>query len=108
MKHRGNHMRTAVLTGIALLMLTCSVQADQNGQANLDQAHYDVPSAGAMVFDLILVRPVSLVATVLGTGLFILNLPLSVFEKNAPAQPFHQLVVEPARYTFTRPLGALN
>lgn len=68
----------------------------------------DAPSAGMMAFDLLLVRPASLAATVIGTGLFIIDLPLSIFQKDAPAQPFHQLVVAPARYTFTRPLGALN
>lgn len=105
MKHHGNRMLTAALTGIALLMLACSAQADQNVQSSHDQPQYSAPSAGAMAADLILVRPVSLAATVLGTGLFILDLPLSVFQKGGPAQPFQRLVVEPARYTFTRPLG---
>lgn len=108
MKHHGNRMLTAALTGMALLMLACSAQAGQNTQSSLDQPHYAAPSAGDMAFDLILVRPISLAATIVGTGLFILDLPLSIFQKNAPAQPFHRLVVEPARYTFTRPLGALN
>lgn len=66
------------------------------------------PSAGAMAVDLILVRPLSLAATVIGSALFVANLPLSVFEKNAPAQPFRRLVVEPLHYTFSRPLGAFN
>ncbi|HEU0198594.1 MAG TPA: hypothetical protein VFQ88_15450 [Nevskiaceae bacterium] len=71
-------------------------------------ANVNSPAAGAMIFDLLLVRPLGLVATALGTGLFIVNLPLSVFEKNAPAQPFQKLVVDPARFTFTRPLGDMR
>ncbi len=107
MNHHKNVVRVAVLTAAALLMLACSAQAQTNQNTAL-YGHSNAPSAGAMAFDLILVRPVSLAATILGTGLFILDLPLSVFQKDAPAQPFHRLVVDPARYTFTRPLGALN
>lgn len=66
------------------------------------------PSAGAMAVDLVVVRPLSLAATVIGSVLFVANLPLSVFEKNAPAAPFHRLVVEPLKFTFQRPLGSLN
>lgn len=105
MKQHGNRMLTAALAGIALMMLACSAQADQNPQPSRDQPHYSAPSAAAMAADLILVRPISLAATVLGTGLFILDLPLSIFQKGGPAQPFQRLVVEPARFTFVRPLG---
>jgi hypothetical protein len=62
------------------------------------------PSAGAMAFDLVLVRPVSLVATVLGTGLFVVSLPFTALAGDVKS-PAERLVMEPARYTFTRPLG---
>ena len=66
------------------------------------------PSAGAMAFDLLIVRPVGLVATVLGTGLFVLQLPLSMIQGVPPGDPAQKLVVEPAAFTFTRPLGAME
>ena len=66
------------------------------------------PSAGAMAFDLVIVRPVSLVATVLGTGLFVLSLPLSFIQGEPPSGPAQKLVVEPAKYTFKRPLGEMQ
>jgi hypothetical protein len=66
------------------------------------------PSAGAMAFDLILVRPVGLVATVLGAGLFVLQLPLSMIQGEPPSAPAKKLVVEPAQFTFSRPLGVME
>lgn len=68
----------------------------------------DTPSGGAMAFDLLIVRPISLVATVLGAGLFVVSLPLSVIQGEPPSDPAKQLVVAPARYTFDRPLGQMN
>jgi len=66
------------------------------------------PSAGAMAFDLIVVRPVSLAATVIGAGLFVLSLPLSIIQGERPSDPAQKLVVEPAKFTFDRPLGVME
>ncbi len=66
------------------------------------------PSAGAMAFDLVVVRPVSLVATVLGSGLFVLYLPLALIQNEPPSAAADKLVAEPARYTFERPLGVME
>lgn len=67
----------------------------------------DTPSGGAMAFDLLIVRPVSLVATVVGTVLFVVSLPLTVIQGNVE-DPAEKLVGDPARYTFTRPLGQMD
>lgn len=66
------------------------------------------PSGGMMAFDIVLARPLGLAATVVGTGLFLINLPFSEFESGGPAAPFKALVVRPAKFTFTRPLGRIN
>ncbi|WP_348760327.1 hypothetical protein [uncultured Salinisphaera sp.] len=62
------------------------------------------PSAAAMAFDVVVVRPLSLVATAGGMGLFMLSLPFSVLGDNVN-ESGDRLVGEPGRYTFTRPLG---
>ncbi|SHG62867.1 hypothetical protein SAMN04488068_0830 [Hydrocarboniphaga daqingensis] len=66
------------------------------------------PAAAAMAFDLIVVRPLSLVATVIGSGLFLLQLPLALIQAEPPTAAAEKLVVEPARYTFDRPLGVMD
>ena len=68
----------------------------------------NAPSAGAMAFDLVVIRPLSLVATMLGSGLFLLQLPLDLIQGTPPIDPAQKLVVEPARYTFDRPLGVME
>jgi hypothetical protein len=92
-----------VAAGAALVFAASAVNADEF-RDTVD----DSPSAGAMAFDLLVVRPVGLVATVLGTGLFVLQLPLSFIQGEAPSDPAQKLVVEPAKFTFTRPLGAME
>jgi len=89
--------------GVALSLYTGLVTADEYSEA-LD----GTPSAGAMAFDLIIVRPVGLVATVLGAGLFVLQLPLSMIQGEPPSKPAEKLVVEPAQFTFKRPLGVMD
>lgn len=99
-------MRKSILraAAAAALVLSASVTRADDVPGMID----DSPSAGAMAFDLVVVRPVSLVATVLGTGLFVLQLPLSLIQGEPPSAPAQKLVVAPAEFTFSRPLGAME
>lgn len=67
----------------------------------------DAPSAEAMTFDLFVMRPLSLVGTVVGTAVYIVALPFNLLTLNL-AEPGRRLVVEPAKYTFVRDLGDLD
>ena len=62
-------------------------------------------NAASMMFDLILLRPLGLVATVIGTAFFVVTIPFSALGGNT-GEAAKKLVVEPAKYTFSRPLGA--
>ncbi|WP_020651127.1 hypothetical protein [Solimonas variicoloris] len=79
-----------------------------SAQAQVSDEVDATPSAAAMAADLILVRPLGLVATVLGAGLFVVQLPLSLVQGEPPSDPARRLVVEPARFTFSRPLGDME
>lgn len=65
------------------------------------------PTAEQMALDLIIVRPLSLVGTLLGTAVFIVALPINVLTLNF-SDPARRLILEPAKYTFVRPLGDLE
>jgi hypothetical protein len=67
----------------------------------------DTPTAEAMTFDLFIVRPLGLVGTVVGVGVFIIALPVNLITFNF-ADPARRLIVEPAKFTFTRDLGELE
>ncbi|HUP91416.1 MAG TPA: hypothetical protein VM074_04150 [Solimonas sp.] len=95
------------------LIALCAAAALTFGAATASAEDYregidDSPSAGAMAVDLLIIRPVGIVATVAGVGLFILNLPLSLIQGEPPTEAARKLIVEPARYTFQRPLGEMN
>ena len=89
-----------VIAAAAFALTAVTAQADDR----ID----DSPSAAAMAVDFLLVRPLGLVATVAGTGLFLVQLPFDLFIKDAPAVPAQKLVVDPAQFTFTRPLGKMD
>ncbi|UCG12325.1 MAG: multidrug transporter [Deltaproteobacteria bacterium] len=61
-------------------------------------------SSTAMLADLVFLRPVGLAAIAVGTGAFIISLPFSILGGNT-GQAGQKLVVNPAKYTFSRPLG---
>ena len=59
---------------------------------------------GAVVVDTILVRPVCLVATAVGSVFFVVALPFAAMSKSVKPTA-HALVVKPAKAAITRPMG---
>ncbi len=94
---------SVALAAAALLTVASAPALAEDYGESIDSA----PSAEAMAFDLVVVRPLGVVATVLGVGLFVLSLPIDLLVWNVH-DPAHRLVVEPARFTFTRELGDMN
>lgn len=70
-------------------------------------AAVDRPSAATMTVDALLVRPLGLVATILGAGIFVVSLPFSALGGNV-GEAGRALVVAPAKMTFSRPLGQFH
>lgn len=57
-----------------------------------------------MAADLLIVRPLGLVGTLIGAGLFVVALPFTV-PSGSVGDAAHEMVVRPFEYTFNRPLG---
>lgn len=68
---------------------------------------FDDRSFEAVATDVIVVRPFCFVATVLGSALFLISLPVAAISKSTD-QTAEALVKRPARLTFTRPMGELS
>jgi hypothetical protein len=67
--------------------------------------YYATDADGAsMLADLFIVRPLSLVGSVLGAATFIVTLPFTLTTQSAD-EAATQLVGKPFEYTFNRPLG---
>ncbi|MEZ4525238.1 MAG: hypothetical protein R2941_04890 [Desulfobacterales bacterium] len=63
--------------------------------------------SGAIAFDALIVRPVSLGAIVAGSLLFVIALPVTSFTGETRLT-YEKLIKEPARYTFKRPIGEFS
>jgi hypothetical protein len=87
---------------LALMMVPCSgmaAGAPEEGDPQVQVAQ--------MTTDALLVRPLGIVSTVLGLGLFIVSVPFSALGGNTD-KAWNAFVVRPAKFTFARPLGEFN
>jgi hypothetical protein len=91
-------MKTKLITAICAAAIL-SLGANTASAANDD----DLKVAA----DALVVRPVCFVATAVGTGLFVISLPIAAISRSIK-KTAHVLVVRPARATFTRPLGDME
>ncbi len=73
----------------------------------LTTSRVETPNAIKMAADIVIARPLLLGATIIGTGVFIVSLPLSMLG-NSVKQAGEQLVVVPAKATFFRCLGCTS
>lgn len=95
--------RALIFTMIAVLVFTVSgFQAMAEGEMPMEKA-----TGEAMAADLVLLRPLGIAATALGTVLFVASLPFSATGGNAKGA-FNKLVGEPGGFTFARPLGKIE
>lgn len=93
-------MAWAKVVFATVLLLASSVSFAQQGAEVVEEK----PSALAMTADLLLVRPVMLVATVVGSAVWLVSSPFSLAGGNA-GEAAETLVLEPAKTTFVRCLG---
>jgi hypothetical protein len=95
-----------VITAVALAsMMSVSMAASatdvmEHGSGSVSSR----PSVWAMGIDAGLVRPVGVVATVIGAGIFVVTLPFSLLGGNME-ESGKTLVIAPAKMTFLRCLG---
>jgi hypothetical protein len=93
-------LKHATITMIVLSLLMVPLYAVAANNVNQTKAK----SAGEMAADGIVVRPLGIVSLVAGFGLFVISSPFSALGGNI-GEAWDTLVVEPAKFTFTRPLG---
>jgi len=100
---RQRKQRSLVFAMIAVLVVTMSgFPAMAQDEMPIEKA-----SGEAMAADLVLLRPLGIAATAIGTVLFVASLPFSATGGNAKGA-FNKLVGEPGGFTFARPLGRVE
>ncbi|MDJ0986472.1 MAG: hypothetical protein QNJ26_13105 [Desulfobacterales bacterium] len=86
-----------VIAALICLPFATSAQAQDYFEAK-------EPGGGAMMYDTIVVRPIGIVATAVGSVFWLVSLPFSAGGDNTDMAT-KKLIKEPAAYTFKRPLG---
>ncbi|MEE4144171.1 MAG: hypothetical protein V2I26_05165 [Halieaceae bacterium] len=89
---------------IACLMLPQSLWAQSTAMVAHEGALDENPSMGAMVGDFFVARPIGLVMTVGGAGLWLVSLPFTLLAGNAN-EAADTLILGPGEQTFMRCLG---
>ena len=95
---------------LAFTLALSNIMFSSNAAAYENWTNYDMvneePTGGTMLADAFMVRPFMLAGTIVGAATFIVTLPFSLLGGNV-GEAGRTLVVEPAAYTFVRPLGDL-
>jgi hypothetical protein len=95
----------ALLVAVLFLWVTSLVHAAED--AYIPRSDRDDVSAEAVAVDGLLLRPGGVIATLIGTVVFVVTLPFSIPTKSVD-KAAQKLVVDPAKYTFVRPLGQVE
>jgi len=95
------HLRQSIVFITIAALIVIPFAATSSAQEKSAPTEY---SAEKMAADLLLVRPVGILATLFGGAVFIVALPFSLLGGNTEAT-YQNLVAAPAQFTFKRPLG---
>jgi hypothetical protein len=95
-----NKKLKAWFIALVLAVAPLSATAENTGPVTGDKAT-------DMVVDLVVVRPLGVAATVIGTVLTVVGLPFTIPSGSVESSA-RELIVKPAEYTFNRPLGEFH
>lgn len=102
------YCKTLVACLIALAMILGPLPVFSQGIDEVERTRTGgPPDPGAIIVDLAAVRPLGIVATLAGTAVFIVAVPFAALGGNTK-DVWESLVVDPAEFTFKRPLGEFD
>src|SRR5215471_1428061 len=101
-----SRMRSGMALIMAVLLLCATSLVHAAADTYATRRSEDL-SAETLLVDGLVLRPAGVLATIAGSVAFVVTLPFSIPTKsvNRAAQ---RLVVDPAQYTFVRPLGQIE
>lgn len=98
-------MRKKMKRGVAVFLISALVFFHFASIAPAKEYIEDLGEKGGyMAGDLVVLRPIGIVATAVGAVIYVISLPFSLAGGNEE-EARQKLVIDPATYTFTRPLG---
>ena len=105
-------MKKVILCWLSLFLvvgLTLSAHGQTSSEPRYDEdvQQHASPPAGAIIGDLLIVRPLGIVFTAFGVVGTVVALPFAV-PSGSVGTVAQKLVADPFNFTFTRPLGAFS
>ena len=101
-----NILRRKLFGGLVVLVVGFALCVPVAGARDAKD-DYGLTTSDAMVIDALIIRPVMVVVTAVGVVAFVASLPFTVLSGSV-GKAGNAMVVEPAAYTFTRPLGEFD
>ena len=95
------HSLKALITSLSLVIF---LAVSLPGTALASESGKEIGDDVSILLDLVILRPVGLVATVGGVVIFVGSLPIAL-PTGSVGKAFNALVARPASYTFWRTLG---
>ena len=92
---------------IMVMLLLCATSLVHAAEDTYTARRGDDVSAETILVDGLLLRPAGVLATIVGSAAFVVTLPFSIPTRSVD-KAAQKLVVDPARYTFIRPLGQIE
>jgi hypothetical protein len=92
-----SRLAVAVMVALIVGLLSPAAFADQ-------YAEREKPTGGMMMWDALVMRPIGIVGTVLGSAVWLVSYPFAALGGNTD-ESTEALVQEPFEWTFQRPLG---
>ena len=89
------------------MLLVAGVALAQEEEVIQEPSLLRETTAGEMLIDLTVLRPLGLVGTALGVVTYVITLPFTLPTKSAK-KAGEKLVMNPGKYTFARPLGQMD
>lgn len=96
-----------IRTLVVMLLLGIGTSATANSSSGDPLYTIQNPPAYAMIGDLLIARPLLVVATVIGAGVFVVSLPFTAFSGGV-GDAGQALVFDPAKAAFARCLGCVG
>ena len=94
-------------TLVVAMLLSVGTSAVANSGSGDPRYTIQNPPAYAMIGDLLIARPLLVVATVIGAGAFVVSLPFTAFGGGV-GDAGQALVADPAKAAFARCLGCIG
>lgn len=99
------YMFRVMVVALLLTLMLAPIPARADGPAVREPGTGD--KGTDMVLDLLILRPLGLVTTGIGSVLFVVSLPFTL-PSGSSGEAACELVRKPLAYTFTRPLGDIE